>query len=173
MRCCTRIQFFCLLLCIGCGNCGYRVASQNRLNPGHKSISVVPLENRTNAYEVEQILTGSLVREFIQKSTYEVVNDPSQADLELGGTVSEVRVSPVAFGQASFGSTFLVTLRTSIYLRDRGSGELLFQNNNYIFREQYVINVDVKNFFSELNPALRRISDDFASSVVTSIMEAF
>jgi len=161
------------MLCVGLGNCGYRVASKNRLDSGHNSIAVVPFENRTNAYEVEQILTGSLVRELVQKSTYDVVNNPNDAELELGGAVLEVRVSPVAFGQASFGSTFLVTLRTSMYLQDRDSGELLYQNNSYIFREQYVINVDVKNFFTELNPALRRISDDFASSVVTSIMEAF
>jgi hypothetical protein len=167
------IAFISLSFCVGLGSCGYRVASKNRLDSGHKSIAVVPFENRTNAYEIEQILTGALVREFIQKSTYKVVNDPTDADLKLGGAVSEVRVSPVAFGQTSFGSTFLVTLRTSIYLQDNDSGELLFQNNSYVFREQYVINVDVKNFFSELNPALRRIADDFASSAVTSIMETF
>jgi hypothetical protein len=134
---------------------------------------VAPIENRTPTYEVEQILTGALVREFVQRSDYEVVNDPGDADWELGGAVLRVRVSPVAYGQASFGSTFLVTLRASIYLQDRSSGEFLYQNNGYIFREQYVINVDLENFFTELNPALRRISDDFASSVVTSIMEAF
>jgi len=143
------------------------------LDAGPKSIAVVPLENRTPTYEVEQILTGALVREFVQRSDLEVVNDPGDADWEMGGSVLLVRVSPVAYGQASFGSTFLVTLQASVYLRDRASGELLFQNNGYIFREQYVINVDLENFFSELNPALSRIADDFASSVVTSIMEAF
>jgi len=149
------------------------VASKNRLDRGGRSIAVVPLENRTPTYEVEQILTGSLVREFVQRSDYRVVNDPKDAEWELGGAVLRVRVSPVAFGQASFGSTFLVTLRASVYLLDRNTREFLYQNNSYIFREQYVINVDLENFFTELNPALRRIADDFASSVVTSIMEAF
>lgn len=169
----VRILFLCMLVCSGVSSCGYRVASKNRLDVGPRSIAVVPLENRTPTYEVEQILTGSLVREFVQRSDYEVVNDPNDADWELGGAVLQVRVSPVAYGQASFGSTFLVTLRASVYLQERASGELLYQNNSYIFREQYVINVELESFFTELNPALRRISDDFASSVVTSIVEAF
>ena len=46
-------------------------------------------------------------------------------------------------------------------------------SRSYLFREQYVINVDVRNFFSELNPALGRIADDFAASVVTTVLESF
>lgn len=173
MKYSARLVFFCFLFGFTCSACGYRAASKNRLDTGHKLIAVVPLENRTSTFEVEQILTGSLVREFIQRSNYELVNDPETADWELGGAVLQVRVSPVAYVQASFGSTFLVTLRASIYLMDRNSREFLYQNNSYIFREQYVINIDLENFFTELNPALRRIADDFASSVVTSIVEAF
>lgn len=169
----AKVRFVCLLICLVLANCGYRAASRNRLDAGPKSIAVVPLENRTPTYEVEQILTGALVRELVQRSDYEVVNDPGDADWEMGGSVLLVRVSPVAYGQATFGSTFLVTLHASVYLQDRASGDFLYQNHGYIFREQYVINVDLENFFSELNPALRRISDDFASSVVTSIVEAF
>jgi len=169
----VRIEFLCLLICVTVAACGYRAASRNRLDTGPKTVAVVPLENRTPTYEVEQILTSSLVRELVQRSDYEVVNDPNDADWEIGGAVLRVRVSPVAFGQASFGSTFLVTLQASIYVLDRNSREFLYQNNSYVFRDQYVINVDLENFFSELNPALRRISEDFASSVVNSIMEAF
>jgi hypothetical protein len=169
----VKTEFLCLLICVSVAACGYRVASKNRLDTGPKTVAVVPFENRTPTFEVEQILTSALVRELVQRSDYEVVNDPNDADWELGGAVLRVRVSPVAFGQASFGSTFLVTLQASLYVLDSKSREVLFQNNNYTFRDQYVINVDLENFFSELNPALRRISDDFASSVVTSVMEAF
>ena len=169
----TRLVTLFLVLLLLLAGCGYKAASKNRLEPASKSIAVVPLENRTSTFEVEQILTRSLVREFVQKSSYDVLNDPGDADLEMGGAISRVRVSPVAYGQASFGSTFLVTLSANIYLLDRRSGEYLYQNNNYVFREQYVINVDVQNFFSELNPALGRVSEDFAASVVASIMEGF
>ncbi|MFQ5928081.1 MAG: LPS assembly lipoprotein LptE [Acidobacteriota bacterium] len=153
--------------------CGYRVASRNRLPADVEAIAILPLENETTTFEVEQILTQSLVRAFVGQSSYRVTSDPSKADALLRGVVSRVSANPVIFGQETFGSTFLVTLNARIELRERQTGKVLFQNDDYIFREQYVINVDVKNFFSELNPALRRIANDFASSVVTTILERF
>ena len=80
---------------------------------------------------------------------------------------------PLSFVGEPFGSTFLVTLQAQVELEDQRSGEILYKNDGYIFREQYQINVDVENFFSELNPALGRVAGDFASSVVTTLLESF
>ena len=153
--------------------CGYRVASKNRLGPDIQKISVLPLKNETTTFEVEQILTRSLVRAFVERSSFTLVNDPADADAVLTGVVSALNANPVVFGQETFGSTFLVTLNARVELRDRKTGKALFKNNNYVFREQYVINVDVKNFFSELNPALGRIAEDFSSSIVSTILEGY
>ena len=153
--------------------CGYKVATHNRVAPDIGTLAVLPLENKTTTFEVEQILTRSLVRAFIEKSSYNVVSDSSQADAVFQGVISQVSANPVIFGEQTFGSTFLVTVIGRVELRERETAKLLFENNNFIFREQYVINVDVRNFFSELNPALGRIADDFASSVVTTILERF
>ncbi len=153
--------------------CGYRVASNNRIALDRGILAVLPLENQTTIFEVEQILTRSLVRAFIEKSSYTVVSDSSQADAVFQGVINHVSANPVIFGEQTFGSTFLVTVIGRVELRERETAKLLFENNNFIFREQYVINVDVRNFFSELNPALGRIADDFAASVVTTILERF
>ena len=153
--------------------CGYRVASRNRMAPQIRTIAILPFENETTTFEVEQILTRALIRVFVQKSSYRVISDPSRADGILEGVISRVSANPVIFGQETFGSTFLVTLNARVELRERETGNVLFKSDNYIFREQYVINVDVRNFFSELNPSLGRIADDFASSVVTTILERF
>ena len=153
--------------------CGYRVASKNRLSPQFRTLAVLPLENKTTTSEVEQILTRSLVRAFVEKSAYQLINDPSKADAVLRGVVSGLRASPVIFRRGTFGSTFLVTLQAQVELEDQRSGEILYKNDGYIFREQYQINVDVENFFSELNPALGRVAGDFASSVVTTLLESF
>jgi Lipopolysaccharide-assembly len=153
--------------------CGYKVATQNRVDPDIGTLAVLPLENKTATFEVEQILTRSLVRAFVEKSSYTVVSDSSQADAVFQGVISQVSANPVIFGEQTFGSTFLVTVVGRVELRERETSKLIFESNNFIFREQYVINVDVQNFFSELNPALGRIADDFASSVVTTILERF
>ena len=166
------VALFVLVLTVQSG-CGYRVASNNRLPLGITAIAVLPFENETTTFKVEQVLTQSVIRALVEKSSYRVTRDPTEADSVLQGVIFRVTANPVIFGEETFGSTFLVTLSARVELREQQSGKILFKNDEYIFREQYVINVDVKNFFSELNPALGRIADDFGSSVVTTILEGF
>ncbi len=151
----------------------YKPASANRNSFDIGSVAVAPLENETSFFAVEQVLTRSLVRGLVEKTRYRVLDDASQADAVLQGSVSRLTASPVTFGSGSFGSTFVVTLTARVSLTDRRSGKVLFKNDRFTFREQYVINADVSNFFSEQNPAFDRIATDFASSVVTSILEGF
>ncbi|MBI4445942.1 MAG: hypothetical protein HY645_08520 [Acidobacteria bacterium] len=154
-------------------SCGYRPAVRNRLPLGVRTLSIEPLKNETTTFEVEQILTRSLVHAFVEGSGLKIVNDPKKADAVLKGVVSGVSATPVIFGQETFGTAFLVTLSARVQVLDQRSGRVIFENNGYIFREQYVINVDLKNFFSELNPALERIARDFSTSVVASVIESF
>ena len=153
-------------------SCGYRTASATRSLKG-QSIAVVPLVNKTTTFEVEQILTRAVVRSLIERSSYRIVQDPSQADVVLRGEILSVMATPVIFGRETFGTAFLVALNAKVELKDRRTGKLLFKNDNYLFREQYEINADVKSFFSELNPALERIAADFGSSVVSTVLEDF
>ena len=153
--------------------CGYRVASKNRLAPQLRTLAVLPLENETTTFQVEQIFTRSLIHAFVERSSYNLVRDPAQADAVFSGVIFSTTANPVIFRQRAFGSTFLVTLQARVKLQDRRDGRVLYQNDLYLFREQYVINVDVRNFFTELNPALNRVARDFSSSVVTTLLEGF
>lgn len=154
-------------------SCGYRVAQENRLDLGFSSVAVVPLTNLTTTFQVEQRLTRALTRKIVEKTSWKLRSDPNLADAVLEGAISEIRVSPVTFGQGSFGNNFLVTMIVRIQLRERESGDILFSNERYIFREQYSINVDFEKFFTEENTALDRIAMEFASSVITSVLEDF
>ena len=169
-----RRSFLLLILApVGLAGCGYRVASRNRLAPQLKTLAVLPLENETTTFQVEQIFTRSLIHAFVERSSYRLVHDPAQADAVFSGVIFSTTANPVIFRQRAFGSTFLVTLQARVKLQDRRDGRVLYQNDQYLFREQYVINVDVRNFFSELSPALERVARDFSSSVVTTLMEGF
>ena len=161
------------LLCIALFNlsCGYKVASRNRVLPDISSVAILPLVNATSTFALEQILTRALVREFIEKTSFRVLRSEAGADAVLQGTLSRIRANPVTFGTSSFGTTFQVTLIGSIVLQEKSGGRTIYQNDRFTFREEYVINTDVANFFSEANPALERIARDFASSVVASVLE--
>jgi hypothetical protein len=60
-----------------------------------------------------------------------------------------------------------------VRLEDRASGNVLYRNDNFVFREPYEISTDVKSFFEEESPALDRLSTDFAQRLVSDILEQF
>lgn len=152
--------------------CGYKTATAGRAAQG-KTLLVTPLVNKTTTFEVEQMMTRALAKSFIEKSPYKVVNDMSKADFVIKGEITAMNATPVIFGRETFGSAFLVTLAAKVRLEDRKTGKVVFRNDAYLFREQYEINADTRNFFTELNPALERIASDFASSVVSTVLADF
>ncbi len=166
-----RVRRAVVLLLIGAAAAGcYRVASRNRIELPVSRIAVLPLENETSTFRIEQLMTRALVQGFVEKTRYQLTHDPDAADATVSGAITRLVANPVIFGRGSFGNTYLVTVSARVEMRDK-AGKLLFHNDRFVFREQYVLNQDVDNFFTELNPALERVSRDFASSVVTSILE--
>ena len=74
-----------------------------------------------------------------------------------------------ATGQAS---SILVVVSMKVALTDR-QGKVLYQNPSYLFREQYEVSQDLPSFFEEDSPAFRRLSQDFARTLVSNILEGF
>jgi hypothetical protein len=91
-------------------------------------------------------------------------------DAVLVGEIGSVNASPVAFGADGFASTFLVTVQMHVKLVKVKDSSVLWENSNFLFRERYLLNSVVKDFFSEENPALDRLAHDFAASLVSIIL---
>jgi hypothetical protein len=52
-------------------------------------------------------------------------------------------------------------------------GKILFQNPSYLFRQQYQVSQEIDTFFQEDTPALQRLAQQFAQSLVSNILEGF
>jgi len=168
---------FLSILCIlvSALGCGYHVAGRGASLPKEvRTIAVVAFENKTTRHRIEQRLTEAVVREFLARTKYRIVADEAQADAVLHGQVTSVETSAVLF-DASTGraTTMLVTVRMRARLTDRVSGKPLYENNGFLFREEYEISTDIASFFEEQDPALDRLSRDFAASLVSAILENF
>ena len=74
--------------------------------------------------------------------------------------------------QSGRASTALITVNMKVVLTAR-DGRVLFENPNYIFREEYQVSNQVSSFFEEENPAVDRLSRDFARTLVSNVLEGF
>lgn len=155
--------------------CGYHVVGQTTALPQNlKTIAIPAFVNETHNYRLEQKLTEAVGREFLARTSYRVVTEPSAGDAVLHGEVtgieSAVEVYDTNTGRAT---AMLITVRMKVSLVDQQTKKELYRNDNFVFRQPYAISTNVNDFFDEQNPALDRLSRDFASSLVAGILENF
>jgi outer membrane lipopolysaccharide assembly protein LptE/RlpB len=120
------------------------------------------------------MLTSSVVRELTTRTHYRILNDPSEAaDATLQGTVLSTTASPLAYDTATGrAASVMIVVSMKVILSDR-HGKVLYQNPAYLFREQYEVSQDLASFFEEDSPAFRRLSQDFARTLVSNILEGY
>ncbi len=162
-------------LLAGTTGCGYHTAGHaTQLPENVKTIAVPAFVNVTTTYRIEQMLTASVVREFTTRTHYHILNDPGEtADATLRATVLSTSSTPLTYNSATGqAASVLVVVSMKVSLIDR-EGKVLYQNPSYIFREQYEVSQDLATFFEEDSPAFRRLSQDFARTLVSNILEGF
>jgi hypothetical protein len=155
--------------------CGYRVAGRANLLPATiKTIAVPAFQNRTANYRIEERLTNAVVHEFLARTSYRIVPQPDAADAVLRGEVDTVGNAAEVFDPVNGrATTILVTVTMKVRLEDRATGNMLYRNDNFVFREPYEISTDIPSFFEEESPALDRLSRDFAQRLVADVLEQF
>ena len=164
-----------LLAALATLGCGYHTAGHaTRIPASVRTIAVPIFVNQTQTYRIEQILTRDVVREFLARTHYQIANDAGQsADAVLKGTVVSAQAAPLTYdAQTGRISSAIVTVSMKVSLVDH-TGHTFFENQNYTFRQQYQVSREVTSFFEEETPALQRMSQDFARTLVGDIMEAF
>lgn len=164
-----------LVLVSACSACGYHLTGRgNRLPPDIKTIAVPVFANQSKQFRIEQKISAAVTRELIERTRFQVTADPASADGVIEGTVKDVQSGVIAFNLSTGAATALqVVVTASVRLVDRHSQKVLFSNPNYVFREEYQINQSPSQLFEEEQPALSRLSRDFAHTLVTDILENF
>jgi hypothetical protein len=181
---------FCASLAIFLSACGYRAGgSASLLPPGLKVIAVPALKNDTSHYRIEQRMTEAVVHEFIAHTKYRIVSSEDSADAVLHGEITSFEAIPAVFdttpnstpsttvptvnATTARATTMLVSVHMKVSLEERETKKVLYKNDDYLFREPYEISTEASKFFDEQGPALERMSRDFASRLVSDVLEDF
>ena len=168
-----RLALLVLVSAINAG-CGYHTAGKANLLPQDlRTLAIPAFVNQTQTYSIEQMLTSAVAQEFATRTKYRITAEPASADAVLQGTVVSSSTTPLTYdSKTGRAATVLVIVSMNVALRDR-NGRVLYQNPLYTFREQYEVSEELSSFFEEDSPAFRRLSRDFARTLVSNILEAF
>jgi outer membrane lipopolysaccharide assembly protein LptE/RlpB len=125
--------------------CGYHTLSAaTHLPPQTHTLAVPVFATRTDTYHTEVVMTQAVIREFASRSHLRVMPDAGgDPDAVLHGTILQESVTPLTYNTSTQqSSSFLVTLVVSVKLTGR-DGQVLFENKNYVFRQQYQSTTDL------------------------------
>jgi outer membrane lipopolysaccharide assembly protein LptE/RlpB len=174
-RAARRLFQITLILSLLTTACGYHIAGRGDALPKSIHVIAIPtMENRTTTYRIEQKLTQATIHEFLTSTSYKIVSNPNDGDAVLQGKVALLEAVPLLFDTATGrATTMLVTIRCEFTLTDKTTQKVLYQTRNFTFRSEYEISTDIQSFFNEQDPALDRLSNDFARRVVAAVTENF
>lgn len=163
------------LIAVLLAGCGYSAAGKGSRIPANiQTIAIPAFINQTQTYRIEQSMTTAVIKEFHSRTKYRIVNDANDpSDAVLRGTIVSTQLAPITYdSQTGRASSALITVNMKVSLLDKG-GKVIFENPNYIFREQYQVSREVSSFFEEESPAVERLSRDLARTLVADILENY
>ena len=170
------IAFFALALALlPLSGCGYHtVGAATHLPPGVQTLAVPLFATRTEAYHTETVMTQAVIREFVTRTRMRVTPEASgDPDAVLHGTILKETVAPLTYNSSTQqSSSYLITVVVSVTLTDR-DGKILYENKNYVYRQQYQSTTNLSSFFEEDPAAVERLSRDFARQLVADVLEGF
>jgi hypothetical protein len=141
-------------------------------------IGVPEFSNQTSYIEVERRFTERVRSEFIGRGRYQVLAQETGADAVLRGTITGLSIVPANFNDNQQATRYVIVVNTKIEFVDLKANKTLWENPSMVFREEYDLPADTQAgnpaaFFGQGSNALERVANDFARTVVSSILEAF
>lgn len=164
----------CLAAVPALSGCGYHtLGAATHLPSDVRTLSVPQFATRTEAYHTETLMTEAVIREFAARTRLQVTpSNAGRTDAVLNGAILQQTVTPLTYNTSTQqSSSFLITVVASVTLTGR-DGRVLYENKNYVFRQQYQSTTDLASFIDESPAAEERLSRDFARALVADVLES-
>ncbi len=142
--------------------------------PKHIRIIAVPAfqsEARGLRYRVGSRFTEAVTKEIIRRGNgLKVQGSPTGADAVIEGTIRDFSFTGVLLDREGRARVYEVTIVSAVTIRDLKENKILYDNQNFVFRDSFEFSHDPRSFFNEEDPAVERIARMFAESVVSTVV---
>ena len=160
------------LLLSGFSEC-YKPVTNSGLPKNIKTVAVpaFQFEARGLRYRVESRFTEAVSREIIRRGNgLKVQGSRTGADAVVEGTIRDFAFSGVLLDSQGRARVYEVTIVSAVTIRDLKENKILYDNQNFIFRDSFEFSSDPRSFFNEEDPAVERMARAFAESVVSAFV---
>lgn len=122
-------------------------------------------------YRVESRFTDAVTREIIRRgSGLKVQGSLEGADAVVEGNIRDFTFSGVLLDREGRARVYEVVITSAVTIRDLRANKILYDNQNFVFRDSFEFSNDPRSFFNEEDPAVERMARAFAESVISTIV---
>jgi hypothetical protein len=151
----------------------YKPVTNSGLPKNIRTVAVpaFQFEARGLRYKVESRFTDAVVREIIRRGNgLKVQAQRDGADAVLEGTIRDFTFSGVLLDSSGRARVYEVTIVTAVTIRDLRDNKILYDNQNFTFRDSFEFTSDPRSFFNEEDPAVERMARAFAEAAVSAFV---
>lgn len=151
----------------------YKPVTNSGLPNGIKRIAVPAFQSeaRGQRYRVETRFTEAVTKEIIRRGQgLKVQGSRTGADAVVEGTIRDFNFSGVLLDREGRARIYEVTITAAVTVRDLRNNTILYDNQNFVFRDSFEFSSDPRSFFNEEDPAVERMARSFSESVVSTIV---
>jgi Lipopolysaccharide-assembly len=135
------------------------------------AVPAFQFEAKALRYRLESRFTEAVTREVIKRGRgLEVQGSREGADAVIEGKIRDFNFSGVLLDTQGRARVYEVTVVGAVTVRDAKENQVIYDNQNFIFRDSFEFTDDPRTFFNEEDPAVERIARAFAESVVSAIV---
>jgi hypothetical protein len=142
--------------------------------PSHIKRVAVPVfqfEPKGLRYKVESRFTEAVMREVIRRGNgLKVQGSIEGADAVIEGNIRDFGFSGVLLDRQGRARVYEITIVCGVTIRDLKEKKVIYDNQNFTFRDSFEFSEDPRSFFNEEDPAVDRIARAFAESVVSAFV---
>lgn len=160
------------LLATGFTEC-YKPVTNSGLPKNIKTVAVpaFQFEPKGSRYRIESRFTDAVTREIIKRGNgLKVQGSREGADAVLEGTIRDFGFSGVLLDSQGRARVYEVTVVTAVTIRDLKDNKILYDNQNFVFRDSFEFSSDPRSFFNEEDPAVERMARAFAEAAVSAFI---
>ncbi|MBA2493086.1 MAG: LptE family protein, partial [Acidobacteria bacterium] len=139
----------------------YKPITNSGLPNNIKTIAVPAFQFEVEGarYRVESRFTEAVTKEIIKRGRGQRVQGSREgADAVVEGTIRNFNFSGVLLDRQGRARVYEVTIVAAVTIRDLRENKILYDNQNFIFRDSFEFSEDPRSFFNEEDPAVERIS---------------
>jgi len=151
----------------------YKPVTNSGLPKNIKKIAVPAFQTEARGlrYRVGSRFTEAVSREIIRRGNgLQVQGSIKGADAVVEGTIRDFSFSGVLLDREGRARVYEITIISAVTIRDLKEDKILYDNQNFIFRDSFEFSEDPRSFFNEEDPAVERIARAFSEAVVSAII---